>query len=643
MCGFAGFLDKNSSRIGEEYKSVITMMMDEISYRGPDDSGTWVDAKSGVVLGHRRLSIIDLSPSGHQPMVSSSGRFIIVFNGEIYNYLELRKELESHGLVFRGHSDTEVMLSAIEEWGLKTAVSRFIGMFAFAIWDKNEQLLHLVRDRLGIKPVYWGNFSNHFLFASELKALRACPVWDVEVCRDALMLYARYGYVPAPWSIYKNIYKLEPGSILTIKLKEEPKICKYWRMDEAAEKGIKERKKKQDTEYIEELNQHLSEAVKCRMISDVPLGAFLSGGVDSSTVVALMQAHSSNPVKTFSIGFHEKNYNEAEYAKAIANHLGTDHTELYLQPEEAMEVIPKLATIYDEPFSDSSQLPTYLISELARRHVTVSLSGDGGDEIFAGYNRYIFAHRLYPKLNRIPAIGKDLLGKVIHAFSPESWSAYMDYFPEKMQIPQVGDKLYKLADTFKHDHIGTYKRIVSCWDVPEEIIIGSKEPDMSYFEKPYASQVTDLIERMQLLDSVTYLPDDILTKLDRASMAVSLEARVPLLDHRVVEYAWTLPMNMKIHNGKGKWLLRQLLYKYVPMELIERPKMGFAVPIESWLRGPLRDWAESLLDEKTLRMQGYLHPASIRNKWLEHLSGKRNWQHLIWNILMFQGWLSKWS
>lgn len=624
---------------------VAQQMSHTLLHRGPDDGGIWVDAEVGIALGHRRLSILDLSPEGHQPMHSVSGRYVIVFNGEIYNFLELRQELEALGHYFRGHSDTEVMLASFSQWGLERAIERFNGMFAFALWDRQERVLHLGRDRIGEKPLYYGCVGQTFLFGSELKALKAHPRFQAEINRDALALFVRHSCMPAPYSIYKGIYKLPPGTVLTWKGDGDLTVIPYWSAKEAAELGVAKPFVGSESEAVARLEALLQEAVALRMVADVPLGAFLSGGIDSSTVVALMQTQSSQPVKTFSIGFYEESYNEAKDAKAVAQHLGTDHTELYVTPEEAIAVIPKLPTLYDEPFSDSSQIPTFLVSQLAKQHVTVSLSGDGGDELFAGYNRYFWGRSIWKKVGWMPQSLRRVAAHTLTTLSPQTWDqlfiGFGSFFPSQLRQRQPGYKLHKLAEILAVDSPESmYRGLVSHWKEPDSLVLGSLEPTTTLTNPKKWARLVDFTERMIFLDTVTYLPDDILTKVDRASMGVSLEARVPFLDHRLVEFAWQIPLEMKIRNGQGKWLLRQVLYKYVPQKLIERPKMGFGIPIDDWLRGPLRDWAEALLDEKRLREEGFFNPQLIREKWTEHLSGDRNWPYYLWDVLMFQAWLS---
>ncbi|HWO41355.1 MAG TPA: asparagine synthase (glutamine-hydrolyzing), partial [Candidatus Eisenbacteria bacterium] len=616
-------------------------------HRGPDAGGVWKDPQAGIWLGHRRLSIIDLSPNGGQPMVSESGRWIIVFNGEIYNFQELRNELGARGHRFRGHSDTEAFLAAVEEWGLEEALKRSIGMFALAIWDRREMTLHLARDRIGEKPLYYGWAGGTFLFGSEMKALRAFSAWQPAIDRNALALFFRYNYIPGPYSIYRGIGKLPPGTILTISKRSgiaEPRS--YWSLKQAVAKASANAFSGSENEAIERLDQLLRQTIKRQMISDVPLGAFLSGGIDSSTVAALMQAQATRPVRTFTIGFRESAYDEAAHAKAVARHLGTDHTELYVTSNDAMAVIPKLPELYDEPFSDSSQIPTCLVAELARRSVKVSLSGDGGDELFAGYNRYFLARSIWRRIGWLPGPLRRSAASALTFMSPKAWNRLLGgvsrYFPSMLRPRHFGEGLYKLAEILRSTGPeGMYHRLISHWEEPAELVRDGCEPDTVLTDSMAWPALPDYTERMMYLDSVTYLPDDILVKVDRASMGVSLECRVPLLNHEIVEFAWSLPLSLKIRAGQGKWLLRQVLYRYVPKHLVERPKMGFGVPIDAWLRGPLRDWAEGLLDVRNLQQAGYLNPRPVRRKWEEHLSGRRNWQYLLWDVLMFQAWLEQ--
>jgi asparagine synthase (glutamine-hydrolysing) len=647
MCGITGFVDLARQTSSAQLKTTASRMAITLYHRGPDDSGTWVDEQAGVALSFRRLSIIDLSPAGHQPMESVCGRYVVVFNGEIYNFKTLRHELEAVGQAFRGHSDTEVMLAAISHWGIQAALERFNGMFAFAVWDRHAQRLYLARDRLGEKPLYYGRMGNTFLFGSELSALRAHPAFQAEVDRDALALFLRHNCVPAPYSIYRRVHKLPPATLLALDTRESapaPNLESYWSAKDVAERGSGAPFSGPADEAIDRLDRLLRDAVKLRMEADVPLGVFLSGGIDSSAVVALMQAQSERAVKTFSIGFADPAYNEAEHARAVAQHLGTDHTELYVTPSDMLAVIPRLPEIYDEPFADSSQIPTFLVSALARRHVTVSLSGDGGDELFGGYNRYVWGRNLWQRVGWMPRPLAGVAANALTAVSPDNWDAMFrtldPVLPAAARQRNPGDKLHKLAEILAVDSPETmYLGLASHWKDPGSVVLRASEPPTALTARNRWARLDDFTLRMMYLDTVTYLPDDILVKVDRASMAVSLEVRVPLLDPRVVEFAWQVPLAMKVRNGTGKWLLRQVLYRYVPSTLIERPKMGFGGPLESWLRGPLRDWGEALLAEPRLREDGFFEPVPIRQKWQEHQEGKRNWQYHLWDVLMFQAWL----
>lgn len=657
MCGFAGYFSTFET---VDPAALLERMGNAIQHRGPDDSGIWVDGKVGIGLVHRRLAIVDLSNAGHQPMISASGRYVIAFNGEIYNHLLLRRVLnrlspvaigaDADGRAWRGHSDTETLLAGFDTWGIRDTIERCVGMFAFAVWDRESKTLTLARDRLGEKPLYYGwqghGQSAAFLFGSELSAIKAHSSFTKEIDRSALSLFMRFNCVPAPFSIYAGILKLEPGCMVTLSpTTPEQKSLRYWSMIDKASRGTVEPFGGTSAQAVNSLDLLLKTVVQQEMMADVPLGAFLSGGVDSSTIVAIMQSCSARPIKTFTIGFSEADYDEAGFAKSISRHLGTEHTELYVTPSQAIDAIPIMPTLYSEPFSDSSQIPTFLVARLAREKVTVSLSGDGGDELFCGYNRYLLANDIWSGLSKIPRSFRRLAAGGIRAISTERWNALSSIIPAvlpaSLRQSNFGDKMHKGAGVLSSDSIDTlYFGLVSHWHDPASVVIGGSEPTTLLTSKSPALQAMNDIQRMMVMDSITYLPDDILTKVDRACMGVSLEGRVPFLDHRLVEFAWSLPQSLKLRNGVTKWVLREVLYRYVPRELIERPKMGFGVPIGEWLRGPLKDWAEELLDETRLRSEGYFYPAPIRKKWAEHLSGKRNWQYHLWDVLMFQAWLA---
>ena len=646
MCGLVGMFSPCVGGEAAVFTKHLVAMADQIIHRGPDDAGYWCDSARGVGLGHRRLSILDLSLAGHQPMVSPNNRYVIAFNGEIYNHQSLRKALGYVGYSdWRGHSDTETLLAGFDVWGIQGTVERSIGMFAFAVWDKVHCTLTLGRDRLGEKPLYYGwqgsGSDRAFLFGSELKSLKKHPSFGADIDRGALCLLLRHNVIPAPYSIYEGIRKLEPGCLLSISPdKQDPHIVRYWSLPEVATAGVANPFAGTALEAANELERLALDAVRQQMVADVPLGAFLSGGIDSSTVVALMQAQSHRPVKTFTIGFNEAGYNEAVHAKAVASHLGTEHTELYVEPHQAMEIIPRLPNLYSEPFSDSSQIPTFLVSQLARSHVAVSLSGDAGDELFAGYNRYQITAKAWRRLARIPAPLRSILAKGITAISPTGWDSLSSLLPRLPRYSNFGDKMHKGAGVLACQTVDElYLGLVSHQTDPASWVLSGCEPPTRLTGLRPALPGLDSVERMMALDAITYLSDDILVKVDRAAMGVSLETRVPFLDHRIVEFAWKLPLNYKLHNGQTKWLLRQVLYKYVPQELIERPKMGFGIPLHDWLRGPLRDWAENLLGEGRLQREGFFNTAPIRRTWSEHLSGKRNWAHHLWDVLMFQAWL----
>jgi asparagine synthase (glutamine-hydrolysing) len=607
-----------------------------------------VDEDAGIALGHRRLSILDLSPLGNQPMSSADGRFIIAYNGEIYNFPDLRTELASMGHSFRSQSDTEVLLSAISQWGVSAALERTNGMFAFALWDRETRTLYLARDRIGQKPLYYGWAGKTLVFGSELKALLSYPGFSTAVNEGAVALLLRHSAIPAPHTIYPDCWKLLPGTVLAISAgdiadRALPAPSPFWSATAAAQAGLADPLDLDDRGATDSLDNVLRDAVGACMVSDVPLGAFLSGGIDSSTVVALMQEQSDRPVKTFSIGFTEASYNEAIDAAAVAKHLGTDHTELYVTPGDAQSVIPRLPEFYDEPFADSSQIPTYLVSQLARQQVTVSLSGDGGDETFGGYNRYTWARNLNRTVGLAPRPLRRLARCVMESIPPHKWDAAFaliaPVLPRGKRHIQAGDKLHKLAEIIDSaNREEMYWRLVSQWKQPGQAIPEAVEPATLLSRRSSWPELPEFAQQIMLLDTLSYLPDDILVKLDRASMAVSLESRVPLLDHNVMEFAWRLPMHQKIRNGTGKWILRQVLSRYVPPALFERPKMGFGVPIGDWLRGDLREWAEDLLSESRLKQEGLFQTDAVRSLWRQHLRGDRNLQYQLWPVLMFEAW-----
>ena len=647
MCGIAGYLSRSGAPGGDEANRLLGAMGGALSHRGPDSGGVWADVEQGIGFSHRRLAIVDLSPAGAQPMHSQSGRYVITFNGEIYNHMDLRRALEEagRGVDWSGHSDTETLLAGFDAWGVGPTLERTIGMFAFALWDRSDKTLVLARDRLGEKPLYYGwqgrGSGAALLFGSELKALARHPAFEGEVNRDALALFMRHGYIPAPHSIYRGIAKLVPGTYLTIPAgATEGTVRTYWSAADAAAKGVSDPLAGSAEEAVDGLEALLMDAVGKQLMSDVPLGAFLSGGIDSSTIVSLMQAQSSRPVRTFTIGFDEEGFNEAEHAKAVAAHLGTDHIELYVTPGDALDVIPRLPALYDEPFADSSQIPTFLVSQLARRHVTVALSGDAGDELFGGYERYDRAEQLWKRVGFLPAPLRRAAGAAIRVAPRRAWNRLGRLARVSGRYSTPGDMVHKGAKLLGSRSAAELSvAIGDRWD-GGRVVLGGTEP-ATLLSSGHLELGRSPVDTMMAIDLVTYLPDDILAKVDRAAMAVSLETRVPFLDHRVVEYAWRLPLELKRRPGRSKWAIREILGRHVPRELIERPKMGFSVPVASWLRGPLKGWAEDLLGERRLEQQGYFQPDAIRRAWRAHQGGEANMQAQLWTALMFQSWLEE--
>ena len=651
MCGICGFYSKSPNK----YKNSINSMTFALEHRGPDDSGIWQDQNTGVFFGHQRLSIIDLSKAGHQPMQSHSGRYVLSYNGEIYNHLELRGELKKIDpfIKWKSNSDTETLLQAIEFWGIEKAIKKFDGMFAFCLWDKKNHCLTLVRDRLGEKPLYYGwhgmGESKVFLFGSELKALRKHPEFNNKINQDAIALQLRYNYIPDPYSIYKDIYKLLPGHYLqltekNLKKNDLPDSRIYWSLAQTAINGASHQFNTSEVEIQNELENQLKLTVKKQMISDAPLGAYLSGGTDSSAVVSLMQSQSNSSIKTFTIGFGDTDFNEAQYAKKVANYIGTDHTEMYISSKEAMDVIPKLGKIYDEPFSDSSQIPSFLISQLTKQQVKVALTGDGGDELFCGYNRYIFGEKLWKSSRIMPAVLRKIFSIGIQLMSQKNWDQISKYLPVINQYNNPGDKLYKGARALDAKTLfDFYQLLCSHWHNSNEVVLNSRETNVISNKLKQQIETLNKQQQMMVFDFLTYLPGDILVKVDRASMASSIETRAPFLDHKLIEFAWKIPHRLKNKNGQGKWILKEILKRYVPKDLSERPKMGFGVPIGIWLRGSLKDWAENLLDEKKMQEEGFLNSKLVKKKWKEHISGKKNWQYDLWDVLMFQAWIKEQS
>jgi asparagine synthase (glutamine-hydrolysing) len=661
VCGFAGYLGGQWQKGDAHAIENAWRMGDALAHRGPDDRGVWIDASCRYAVAHRRLAILDLSSAGRQPMVSESGRYVLAYNGEAYNHPELRAALEKEqggGPAWKGHSDTETLLAAVESWGLEATLIRSVGMFALALWDRRERCLHLARDRMGEKPLYFGWCGGAFVFASELKALRRFPGFERRIDRDVLAAYLRFAYVPAPHSIFENVYKLQPGCMMRIVASaagQVPtaspeagmegqgwRIRRYWSLQEHIPDAGKS-DWKDERAALQHLEDTLQESVRSQQLSDVSLGAFLSGGIDSSLVVALMQAQSTQRVKTFTIGFDEHGYSEADDAQAVAEHLGTDHTELRLDPGQAMDVIPRLPQIYDEPFADSSQVPTFLVSQLARQSVTVALSGDAGDELFGGYNRHSWVPRIWRQFGWVPGPLRGALGATMAGFARRGrdGGAVERLLRERGGVVRAGEQLQKLGQRLQaaDGPEGLYLALLSQWPDPGALVPGAREAPTLLAQREDWPKCASFAEQMMYLDAMTYLPDDILCKVDRAAMAVSLETRVPMLDHRVVSLAWRLPVALKIRGGQGKWALRQVLHKYVPRELVERPKQGFAIPLGQWLRGPLRDWAEELLAANRLQQEGFFDADRIRKAWELHLSGRASQEHALWTVLMFQSWL----
>lgn len=634
MCGITGFWSLKPPSFNMH--DIIHAMNATLQRRGPDGDGVWIDHDHHVALAHRRLAIVDLSPAGHQPMHSASHRFVMNYNGEIFNAPDLQKELKALGVIFRGHSDTEVIIEAIHAWGVEKTVKKLIGMFAFAVWDRENHELYLVRDRLGIKPLYWGHHHGVVVFGSTVTAIKQYPL-IYTLNHEALQSYMLYGYIPAPLSIYNHIYKMKPGHMGVFRRGQEPIFKPYWSLDDVIKEGKQNSFQGRDDEAINTLEDLLRDSVKRRMISDVPLGAFLSGGIDSSTVAALMQAQSSSPIKTFSIGFDEDQFNEAPHARAIATHLKTDHTEVIFTAKEASHLVPDIPQWYDEPFADSSQLPTYLVSKVAKRHVTVALSGDGGDELFAGYTRYHTGYTMWNSLSKCPHGLRKILGFSLEKTPPGVWQCVNKVFP--FMPKNLAVKAQKFSRVLRTESLQDfYQGLI--WSQPRaHDYLKTTAPLPQAFMSH--KDINHPVEHMQYWDTLTYLTDDILTKVDRASMATSLEARVPLLDHRLVAFAWTLPLSMKLRGGQSKWLLRQVLNRYIPSKLMERPKMGFGIPIESWLKNDLRAWADDLLSVKALEDNPILDSHKVHALWYDFLKGKHTETYFLWTLMMMQAWLKK--
>jgi asparagine synthase (glutamine-hydrolysing) len=653
MCGFAGLLS-TAGFTRDELVDHARRMIAPIAHRGPDDSGVWADEQAGIAFGFRRLAILDLSPHGHQPMRSPSGRFVIAFNGEVYNFGDLRHELESHGYGFLGHSDTEVILAAFEQWGIHEAVQRFVGMFAIAVWDAHRRELTLARDRLGKKPLYVYSEPGLITFGSELKALIAGPSFDRSIDRTALASYLRYLYVPSPKTIFQRAIKLRPAHMLEVanpKLPLPTPKC-YWSLQDAALNGLTNPLSGNEAEAIDAVETLLADAVRCRLRSDVPLGALLSGGIDSSTVVALMQEASTRPIKTYTIGFREEEFDEARHAARVASYLGTDHSELLLTAGDAHSLVPRLTEIFDEPFADPSQLPTLLVSQLARQDVTVALCGDGGDELFGGYNRYVYGARVLRRVQWIPRAVRQPVGASLGRVPAPTWDRMHRLGAAVLPgVPQehFGERVHKLGHLLNAASTADmYRSLLSAWQRPEDLLsedVLADAPSCDDLNRHVldGGEPAHLLDKMMLADQLMYLPDDLLAKIDRTSMAVSLEVRAPLLDHRLAELSWRLPRPLKVRGALGKWVLRQVLYRRVPRELVERPKMGFSVPVDRWLRGPLRLWAESLLSPAALRATGLLNEAEIGCAWSDLQEGRRPAGAPLWAVIMFQAWRTRWA
>ena len=650
MCGIFGIYNPNGLEIGGA-SNFTSRMSEQLARRGPDDQGEWFDEQGGIFLGQRRLSINDLTPAGRQPLRSNSGRYVITANGEIYNFLELRAEFKKNGYVFHGCSDTEVALAAIELHGFEGGLNRLVGMYAIGLWDRKDRVLYLARDRLGEKPLYYGQIGSYFAFASDLNALRQIPGWENEIDRDAIGLLMQHFYVPAPQTIYRGIKKMLPGCWTKVNSNNfcsTPPVSKYWSASNLVQPENIRFNATSKRQAIDDLDSLLRKSIKGKLISDVPLGAFLSGGIDSSTIVALMQAESMSRVKTFSIGFSSTDFDEANEARKVAQHLGTDHTELYVGPEDAIKVISDLPDIYSEPFADSSQIPTYLVSSLARENVTVALTGDGGDELFGGYNRYMLLASIWKLLGVMPQSVRHRLGSGIQSLASSHVGKVLPALaqgaPRTWRHRRFSDKMRKLGALCKSDSaLAAYRTLISVWPRPSCLVEGAKDRDILQAIPSAIMNSKNLRQKMMLVDMMTYLPDDILVKVDRASMYESLEVRAPFLDHRIVEYAAALPLDLKISGREGKWILKEVLYKYVPKPLVNRPKMGFGVPIGHWLRGRLRPWAEELIDKKHMEEQGYFNVLEVQSKWKEHLESNVDWSAHLWPILMFQSWLERYE